>query len=179
MSWYPPSPLELLAGAWQLCEGQASDGAHVVRRQGRAWVRRWPVGRLVVKHQISLLLGHNPPLSVRLELFSEGRRKLEQWRPGRLRSWSSHKQLRRHYGVGGGSAGADVGATGGQWGGGVCEALASELLKECRWGWIFRRNFPNISEEGDAVNCGSCKEKDPLLNWSSISHNFLLVVSST
>ena len=51
-----------------------------------------------MRHRISLLLGHNPTLYVRLELFSERRRKLEQWRPDRLRSWSSHRQLGRHCG---------------------------------------------------------------------------------
>ena len=67
-----------------------------------------------MKHRRSLLLGHNPALSVRLELFSDRRRKLEQWRSGRLRSWSSHRQLGRHCGGGGGSAGTEDGGTGGQ-----------------------------------------------------------------
>ena len=67
-----------------------------------------------MKHRISLPLGHNTPLSVSLKLFSERRRKLEQWRPGRLRSWSSLRQLGRHCAGGGGSAGTDVGGTGGQ-----------------------------------------------------------------
>ena len=129
MSWYPPSPLELLAGAWQLCEGQASDGAHVVRRQGRAWVRRWPVGRLVVKHQISLLLGHNPPLSVSSKIFSER---------------SS-----------GGRAGWGAGVVTGNWDGTVGEVVVPLEQEDSGEEESVNPRPPNISEEGDAVNRGS------------------------
>jgi hypothetical protein len=52
-----------------------------VRRQGRAWVGvvergRRPVGRPVGKHWISGLLSHDPPLSVRVKLVSDRRRRL-------------------------------------------------------------------------------------------------------
>ena len=96
-----------------------------VRRQGGARVGvvgrgRQPVGRLVGKHWILLLLGHDPPLSVGVELVSDrleqwrldrlldhwrlGRlldqwrlgRLLEQWRLGRLRCRSRCRRLGRH-----------------------------------------------------------------------------------
>ena len=75
-----------------------------VRRQGGARVGvvgrgRRPVGRLVVIHGISRLLGHDPPLSVGVELVPDRRRRrLEHWRLGKLRSRSRCGRLGRHYG---------------------------------------------------------------------------------
>ena len=51
-------------------------------RQGGAWVG--VVWRPVVKHLISGLLSHDPPLSVRVKLVSDRRRRQEKWRRGRL-----------------------------------------------------------------------------------------------
>ena len=78
-----------------------------VRRQGGARVGvvgrgRRPVGRLVVEHRILLLLGHNPPLSIGVELVTDRleqwrlSRLLEQWRLGRLRCRSRRRRLGRH-----------------------------------------------------------------------------------
>ena len=69
-----------------------------VRRQGGARVGvvgrgRRPVRRLIGDHRISRLLGHDPPLSVGVELVSD---RLEQWRLGRLRSRSRCRRLGRH-----------------------------------------------------------------------------------
>ena len=74
-----------------------------VRRQGGARVGvvgrgRRPVRRLVGDHRISRLLGHDPPLSVGVELVSDRLEhwRLEQWRLGRLRSRSRCGRLGRH-----------------------------------------------------------------------------------
>ena len=78
-----------------------------VRRQGGARVGvvgrgRRPVGRLVGKHWILLLLGHDPPLSVGVEFISHRLKQwrlgrlLEQWRLGRLRCRSRCRRLGRH-----------------------------------------------------------------------------------